>query len=84
MSITATEARRRLFPLIEQVNEDQEAVEIVGKSGPAYLVPAEEYLSLLETAYLLQSPVNAARIRSALDTVRRGEAVAHELVDDDV
>ncbi len=29
MSVTASEARQRLFPLIEEVNEDQVAVEIV-------------------------------------------------------
>ena len=31
MSVTASEARQRLFPLIEEVNDDQVAVEIVSK-----------------------------------------------------
>lgn len=43
MSIAASEARRTLYPLIEQVNEDREAVEIVSRKGRAYLMPAEEY-----------------------------------------
>ncbi|MGH6655217.1 MAG: type II toxin-antitoxin system prevent-host-death family antitoxin, partial [Actinocrinis sp.] len=38
MSITASEARRRLFPLIEEVNSDRTAVEIVSKHSSAYLV----------------------------------------------
>ena len=35
MSIAASEARRTLYPLIEQVNEDREAVEIVSGKGCA-------------------------------------------------
>jgi antitoxin YefM len=38
MAMSASEARRRLFPLIEQVNDDQEPVEIISKSGTAFLV----------------------------------------------
>lgn len=62
MSITASEARRRLFPLIEEVNSDRTAVEIVAKTGSAYLVSAAEYEALQETAYLLRSPANARRL----------------------
>jgi antitoxin YefM len=62
VSITASEARRRLFPLIEEINNDRTAVEIVSKNGNAYLVAAEEYEALQETAYLLRSPANARRL----------------------
>ena len=81
MSVTASEARRRLFPLIEQVNDDQEAVEIVSKKGTAYLVSENEYRSLRETAYLLASPVNAERLRHSLAEVRSGQVAEHELLD---
>lgn len=80
MSITATEARARLFPLIEEINEDQEAVEIVSKKGTAYLVPADEYRSLVETVYLLRSPRNAERLRESLAEIETGEAEAHDLL----
>ena len=43
MSITASEARKRLYPLIAEVNEDQEAIEIVSKNGTAFLVSEDEY-----------------------------------------
>ena len=66
VSVTASEARQRLFPLIEEVNEDQVAVEIVSKKGTAYLVSADEYRSLKETVYLLQSPRNAERLRQSI------------------
>lgn len=71
MAITASEARTRLFPLIEQVNDDQDAVEIVSKRGTAYLISADEYHSLKETVYLLQSPKNAERLRSSVAAARR-------------
>jgi antitoxin YefM len=80
MSVTASEARQRLFPLIEEVNDDQVAVEIVSKRGTAFLVSADEYRSLKETVYLLQSPANAARLRESLAEVADGAAEAHDLL----
>ncbi len=81
MSVTASEARQRLFPLIQEVNADQVAVEIVSKNGTAFLVSADEYRSLKETVYLLQSPANAQRLRESLSEVRDGTAQARELIE---
>ena len=81
MSITASEARQRLFPLIEQVNDDQVAVEIVSKKGTAFLVSADEYRSLKETVYLLQSPRNAERLRESIAQFRAGDTEPHELAE---
>ena len=79
MSVTASEARQRLFRLIEEVNADQIAVEIVSKKGTAFLVSADEYRSLKETVYLLQSPRNAQRLRESLADVAAGSVESHEL-----
>jgi antitoxin YefM len=81
MSVTASEARQRLFPLIEEVNADQVAVEIVSKKGTAFLVSADEYRSLKETVYLLQSPRNAQRLRESLADVAAGAVESHDLVE---
>ena len=81
MSVTASEARQRLFPLIEEVNADQVAVEIVSKKGTAFLVSADEYRSLKETVYLLQSPANAQRLHESLAEVAAGRTERHELVE---
>jgi antitoxin YefM len=81
MSVTASEARQRLFPLIEEVNADQVAVEIVSKKGTAFLVSADEYHSLKETVYLLQSPENARRLRESLVEVAGKRAEQHELIE---
>ncbi|MFC4911309.1 type II toxin-antitoxin system Phd/YefM family antitoxin [Actinomadura gamaensis] len=82
MSITASEARKRLFPLIEEVNADATAVEIVSKAGRAYLVSAEEYEALEETAHLLRSPENARRLIESLQEALHGRHQARELIED--
>jgi len=75
MAITATEARRRLFPLIRQVNDDRIAIEIVSNHGRAYLVAADDYESMEETDYLLSSPANAARLMAAAEEARQGRTL---------
>ncbi|MFC5804897.1 type II toxin-antitoxin system Phd/YefM family antitoxin [Streptomyces formicae] len=66
MAITATEARAKLFPLIQQVNDDHEPVEITSKGGNAVLMSADDYHSWQETVYLLRSPANAAHLMAAI------------------
>ncbi len=78
-AITATDARQRLFPLIQQVNTDHTPVEIVHKSGNAVLVSKEDWDALEETAYLLRSPANAAWLAEGMEEYRRGEAAEREL-----
>lgn len=81
MAMSASEARKRLFPLIEQVNDDQEPVEIVSKSGTAFLVPAEQWRSLTETSYLLRSPSNAERLMRSIADAEAGRAQPQELIE---
>jgi antitoxin YefM len=73
MTITASAARRDLVRLIERVNLDCTEVEIVSKRGSAILMSKDAFDALLETSYLLSSPANAARLMSALESVRRAE-----------
>ena len=82
MAITASEARKRLFPLIRQVNEDRAAIEIVSNHGRAYLVAADDYESMEETDYLLRSPANAARLIAAAEETRLGRALITKTVDE--
>jgi len=79
MSITASEARKTLFPLIERINADRDVVEIVSRKGNAVLMPADEYAAWQETAYLFRSPANARRLLDAYERARAGEVEEHEL-----
>jgi antitoxin YefM len=74
MAISASEARQRLFPLIEQVNDDHEPVRIASKAGEAVLMSAADYDSWQETVYLLRSPENARRLMEAVARDRAGHA----------
>jgi antitoxin YefM len=65
-ALSLTEARRRLFPLVREVNDNAEVVQIGSGDDAAFLVPAEMWRSISETAYLLRSPANAARLRDAI------------------
>jgi antitoxin YefM len=79
MAMTASEARKNLFPLIEQVNNDRQPIEITSKRGDAVLMSRADYEALEETAYLLRSPANARRLFESLEQARSGERQQHDL-----
>ncbi|GAB3085888.1 type II toxin-antitoxin system Phd/YefM family antitoxin [Corynebacterium aquatimens] len=79
MSLSASEARRTLFPLIERVNNDREAVEIVSRHGNVVLMSAEDYSAWQETAYLFRSPANARRLLDAFDAALSGRTEIHDV-----
>jgi len=80
MAISATEARKRLFPLIEQVNSDSKPVEILSRRGNAVLLSRDEFDALEETAHLLRSPANANRLVESLVQAKSGEGQEHSLI----
>ena len=79
MAITASEARKHLFPLIQRVNDDRQPVEITSKGGDAVLMSKADYDALQETAYLLRVPANARRLLESLAQARAGEREPHDL-----
>jgi antitoxin YefM len=54
--ISITEARQKLFGLVDQVNESHEPVTIIGKRGNVVLVSEEDWRSIQETLYLKSIP----------------------------
>ncbi|WP_009629971.1 type II toxin-antitoxin system Phd/YefM family antitoxin [Synechocystis sp. PCC 7509] len=68
---TYTEARNNLASLLDQVVDDKEVIVIKRRErGNVALIAEDELSSLLETAYLLRSPKNAARLLSALERAK--------------
>jgi antitoxin YefM len=82
MTISASEARQRLFPLLEQVNTDHQPVRITSKAGDAVLMSADDYDSWQETVYLLRSPENARRLMEAVARDRAGHPAVARTIDD--
>jgi len=74
VAVSASEARSRLFPLIQQVNDDHVPVRISSKAGDAVLMSAEDFDSWQETIYLLRSPANARRLMEAVARDRSGRS----------
>ena len=82
MAITASEARSRLFPLIQQVNDDHVPVRIKSKGGDAVLMSAEDFDSWQETIHLLRSPANAQRLMEAVARDKSGKAAVVKTMDE--
>ncbi len=82
MSISASEARQRLFPLLEQVNTDHQPVRITSKAGDAVLMSADDYDSWQETVYLLRSPENARRLMEAVARDKAGHSAITKSVEE--
>lgn len=80
MAITASEARKNLFPLIEQVNDDRLPIEITSRRGDAVLMSRADYDALQETAHLLRAPANARRLLESLEQAMSGRREAHDLL----
>ena len=79
MTITASEARKNLFPLIEKVNDDHIPIEITSRRGDAVLMSRADYEALEETAYLLRVPANARRLVESLQQALSGDRNEHDL-----
>jgi antitoxin YefM len=79
VAITASEARKNLFPLIEKVNDDRQPIEITSKRGDAVLLSKVDYDALIETAWLLRVPANALRLLESLAQTRSGDREVHDL-----
>ena len=79
MTITASEARKNLFPLIEQVNDDRAPIEITSRRGDAVLMSRSDYDALEETAHLLRAPANARRLLESLAQAQSGDRQEHPL-----
>ena len=82
MSISASEARQRLFPLLEQVNTDHQPVRITSRAGDAVLMSADDYDSWQETVYLLRSPENARRLMEAVARDKAGQSEIAKSIDE--
>jgi antitoxin YefM len=82
LSISASEARQRLFPLLEQVNTDHQPVRITSKAGDGVLMSADDYDSWQETVYLLRSPENARRLMEAVTRDKTGQSAVNKSVDE--
>ena len=65
-TIKATEARTKLYKLLDQTAESHEPIQITGKRSNAILISEEDWRSIQETLYLLSIPGMRESIRKGL------------------
>jgi prevent-host-death family protein len=67
-TLTATEARKRLYSLVDEVVESHDPVQIVGKRNTVILVSEADWRAIQETLYLTSIPGMRESIREGLKT----------------
>ena len=67
-TINATEARKTLYRLLDEIAVTSEPVQITGKRSSAVLVPEQDWRATQETLYLLSIPGLRESIREGLET----------------
>lgn len=81
-TMTYSESRARYAEVLDQVVNDREEI-IITRQGheSAVIMALDEYESLMETVYLMQSPANARHLRESIARHRASEGVVHDLVE---
>jgi prevent-host-death family protein len=67
-TLTASEARARLYGLLDEAAEAHEPIQISGKRNNAVLVPEGDWRAIQETLYLLSVPAMRESIRKGMKT----------------
>ncbi len=67
-TLNATEARSKLYNLIDETAKTHQPIVITGKRGNAVLLAEEDWNSINETLFLLSVPGMRESIRQGMDT----------------
>jgi antitoxin YefM len=67
-TFSASEARKRLYNLVDEVKETHEPVQIVGRRNTAILIAEEDWRAIQETLYLTSIPGMRESIKEGLKT----------------
>jgi len=67
-TLTATEARSKLYRLIDEAASSHEPIVITGKRGSAVLVSEDDWRAIQETLFLLNIPKMRESIQEGLAT----------------
>jgi antitoxin YefM len=67
-TLTATQARKEIYRLLDEASETHEPIQITGKRSNAVLVSEDDWRSIQETLYLTSIPGMAESIKKGMDT----------------
>lgn len=82
-TMSYSQLRNQLAKTLDKVNEDHAPVLVTRQNGkPAVLVSLEDFQAYEETAYLMASPANAARLNESIAQIEAGNGTEHELIEE--
>jgi len=82
-TISYTAFRQNLAGMLDKVNEDHSPLMITRQNGePAIVMSLEDFTAYEETAYLMASPKNAARLNESIAQVEGRNMQDHELIEE--
>ncbi|MBN2017419.1 MAG: type II toxin-antitoxin system Phd/YefM family antitoxin [Candidatus Cloacimonetes bacterium] len=67
-TLSATDARAKLYRLIDQTHSSHEPIVITGKRGNAVLISEDDWRAVQETLYILNIPGMKDSIKEGLAT----------------
>lgn len=67
-TLNATEARSKLYSLIDETQKTHKPIVITGKRGNAVLLSEDDWAAINETLYLLSTPGMRESIREGMET----------------
>ena len=70
-TLTVTQARRKLFSLLDEANSSHSPIHIAGKRGGAVLIGTEDWSAIEETLYLTSIPGMRESIKLGMKTPLR-------------
>jgi len=81
-ALSYTAVRGNLAKTMKDVCDDHDPVIVTRKNHNAVvMISLEDYESLNETAYLLQSPKNAKRLMESIEELEKGRGKVRKLVE---
>ena len=82
-AITYSAAREKLAETMDKVCDQHEPVIITRrKAGAVVMLSLDDWNAIEETAYLMRSPANAARLRRSMEHEAAGEFQVRELIEE--
>jgi antitoxin YefM len=67
-TISATEARKQLYKLLDDVAQSHEPIQITGRRGSAVLVSEDDWRAVQETLFLVSIPGMRESILEGMET----------------
>ena len=82
-TISYSAFRAHLAGTLDKVNDDHKPILITRQNGkPAVIMSLEDFQAYEETAYLMASPKNAARLNQSIAEVESGKSVQKKLIEE--